>query len=163
MRKLFFATAFLLFAGIACDHVSKTAQIDIAAEESALNDEIDKFNTALEEQDVTTMASFICEDALICGSDPSEFWNKQQIVDEWSKMLTDSAPETKHISDRTVFVAPDGNSAYAVEQFIFPGFNIPWRFAYHFVKANDQWMILFLNIAVIPKNEDLAKIHEAVE
>jgi ketosteroid isomerase-like protein len=163
MRKLLFATAFLLFAGTACDHVSKTAPPDIAAEETALNNDIDKFNDALTEQDVTTMASFICEDALICGSDPSEFWNKQQIIDEWTRMLTDTVPETEHISDRRVLVAPDGNSAYAVEQFMFPNFNIPWRFAYHFVKTNDKWMILFLNITVVPKNEDLAKIHEAVE
>jgi hypothetical protein len=38
------------------------------------------FNTAMTTQDVDSMATFITEDALICGSDPTEFVDKESAM-----------------------------------------------------------------------------------
>jgi len=164
MKKLIIAAAFILIAGIAFGQTSKTATVDIEAEEVALNEIMDKFDAAIEAQDVLTMVSWFTEDALVCGTDPSEFWNKQQITDLWEQSLSNSVPEFKYINDRKIKVAPGGNSAIVVTQYIM-GLSpkIPWRQVYHFVKTNDNWMIHFMNIAFIPKNEDIQKLNEAID
>ncbi len=165
MRKLVLITALVLFAGISFGQTSKLATADIEAEKVALNELMDKFDSAFKTQDVPTLASFLTEDALTCGTDPSEFWNKQQITDLWSQMLADSGPELKYIGDRTIQLAPDGTSAIIVTQLIVPAFSpkIPWRQVYHCVKTNDKWMIFFSNVAFIPYNEDIQKLNAALD
>ena len=164
MRKLLIVSALLLFAGIACDQTSKTTPVDIEAEKAALNEVMDKLDSAAEEEDRTVFVSLLTEDALFCGTDPSEFWNKQEFVDLNQQDSDDSASEWEYIGDRKLKVAPDGNSAIVVTQLMTAWSpKIPLRMVYHFVKTNDGWMILFCNIAFIPKNEDIKKINEAIE
>ena len=165
MKKLLVITALLLFAGIAFGQTSKIATVDIEAEKAALNELMDKYDSAFKNLDVSTMASYQSEDLLFCGTDPSEFWNKQQITDLWTQIPDNTVFEIKSISDRKIKVAPDGNSAIVVTQYIAPGYSpkIPWRHVYHFVKSNDKWMILFINIAFIPYNEDIQKLNEAID
>ena len=165
MRKLLIITALLLFAGIAFGQTSKPTQVDFETEKAALNELLDKMDSAIKAQDVSTIASCLSEDVLICGTDPTEFWNKQQITDLWTQMFDNPFPELKYLGDREIKVAPDGNSAIAVTQYIMPLFSpkIPWRNLYYFVKTNDNWMILFASTAFIPKNEDIQKLNEALD
>ena len=165
MKKLIIVTALVLFAGIAFGQTSKTATVDIETAKAALNDLLNQLDSAMRAQDVSSLASYLTEDALICGTDPSEFWNKQQITDLWTQMLTESAIELNYISKREIKVAFDGNSAIAVDQFTMPGMSpkIPWRNVYHLVKNNDNWMILFISSAFIPYNEDIQKLNEAID
>ena len=165
MRKLLVITVLILFAGIAFGQTSKTATVDIEAEKAALNELMDKFDSAYKTFDVSTMASYLSEDLLFCGTDPSEFWNKQEITDLWTQMPDNTVFELKSISDRKIKVAPDGNSAIVVTQYIAPIISpkMPLRWVYHFVKTNDNWMILFVNVAFIPKNEDIQKLNEAID
>jgi len=137
----------------ACQQTPKVVPVDIKAEEAALNKIMDSID----------FKSNLTEDALICGTDPSEFWNKQQFLEQLEQ-TKDAAPEFKSIGDRNIKVAPDGNSAIVVTQYITSWSpKIPWRQVYHFVKTNDKWMIQFINIAFIPKNEDIQKINEAID
>ena len=165
MRKLLIVTALILFAGIAYGQTSNTATVDIEAEKAALNELMDKYDSAYKTFDVSTMASYLSEDLLFCGTDPSEFWNKQQITDLWTQIPDNTVFELKSISDRKIKVAPDGNSAIVVTQYIAPIISpkMPLRWVYHFVKTNDNWMILFVNVAFIPKNEDIQKLNEAID
>ena len=152
-----------MFAGISFGQTSKTSPVDIEAEEAALNDLFDKFDSAFITHDVSTLASYLTEDVLMCGTDPSQFWNKQQITYIWTQMSGD-APEIKYLGDREIKVAPDGNSATVVFQYIIPWCpKIPWRNVYHLIKNNDNWMILFGSSAFIPKNEDVSKLIEALD
>jgi len=165
MKKLLFVTALVLFAGIAFGQTSKTATVDIEAEKAALNELMDKYDSAYKTFDVSIMASYLSEDLLFCGTDPSEFWNKQKITDLWTQIPDNTVFELKSISDRKIKVAPDGNSAIVVTQYIAPIISpkMPLRWVYHFVKTNDNWMILFVNVAFIPKNEDIQKLNEAID
>ena len=165
MRKLLVITVLILSAGIAYGQTSNTATVDIEAEKAALNELMDKIDSAFTTLDVSTMASYLSEDLLFCGTDPSEFWNKQQITDLWTQIPDNTVFERKSISDRNIKMAPDGNSAIVVIQYIAPIFSpkIPWRQVYHFNKSNDKWMILFINVAFIPKNEDIQKLNEAID
>jgi hypothetical protein len=164
MKKLLVSTALILFAGLAFGQTSKTATVDIEAEKATLNEILDKLISARESGDRSTFLSLLTEDALFCGTDPSEFWDKQYFVDRSKRDSTDPAPEIKYIGDRKIMVSADGNSAIVVMQFIIPWSpKIPLRTVYHFVKTNDNWMILFVNVAFIAKNEDIKKLNEAID
>jgi len=165
MRKLPGITAFILFAGLAFGQTSLTAQAEFETEKAAINEVLDKIDTALLASDVQTMTSYLSEDFLMCGTDPSEFWNKQEITDLWNQMLDNSGFEFEYIGDREMRLAPDGKSAMVVTQFYMPVFTpkIPWRNTYYFVKIDDSWMIHYWGSALVPKNEDLPKLNEALE
>ena len=164
MKRLLGITALILFTGLAFGQTTLTTQVDFETEKAALNDLLDKIDAAILASDISTMASYLSEDFLMCGTDPSEFWNKQYFVDLSKQDSNDPTPEFKYIDDRKIKVAPDGNSAIVVTQFIL-GWSpkIPLRMAYHFVKTNDNWMILFCNIAFIPKNEEIETINGAID
>ena len=126
---------------------------------------MDKFDSAYKTFDVSTMASYLSEDLLFCGTDPSEFFNKQQITDLWTQIPDNTVYELKSISDRKIKVAPDGNSASVVDQFMMPMYTpkIPWRNVYHTVKINGEWKNIFFSMSFIPKNDDSAKLNAALE
>ena len=153
MKKNFLFLFIVVMVIFACQQTPKVVPVDIKAEEAALKKVLDSID----------FKSNLTEDALICGTDPSEFWNKQQFLEQLEQ-TKNAAPEFKSIGDRNIKVAPDGNSAIVVTQFIISWSpKIPWRQVYHFVKTNDKWMIQFINIAFIPKNEDIQKLNEAID
>lgn len=163
MRKLLIVTALLLFAGITFGQTNKSDQVDIETEKTAINKLVDKLEKATQKGDMTTFASLSADDLLICGTDPSEFWNKEQLLG-MQNPDSDNTVEFKYIDDRVVKVAPDGNSAIVVNQ-VMIGFspNIPVRFDYHLIKTGEVWKVFFMNVALIPKNEHLEVINKALE
>ncbi len=149
----------------ACQQTPKTIPVDIEAEKDAIAAISDKFYSAFNAQDAAALASYLTEDALCCGTDPSEFWNKQQITEIWTQAFSDSTFEISFIIDKQeIKVAADGNSAIVVDQYMFfftP--KITGRNVSYLVKTNDDWMICFISFSLIPKNEDLPKLNEALE
>ena len=165
MKKICFILSIATVLVTACQQAPKTSAVDMEAEKAIIDSIFTVFNAAFSNKDVSTLSSYLTEDALCCGTDPSEFWTKQQITDLWAQMLADSAPKINFISDRKIKVAADGHSAVVVDQYMMSAFspNIPWRNIYQLVKVNDHWMIDFLASNFIPKNEDIQKLNEAMD
>ena len=164
MKKIYLFFAIAVVVIIACQQTPKVVPVDIKAVEADINELMDKFDAEFKNSDASLFKASLTEDALICGTDPSEFWNKQQFLELWKQDSINASPEFKYIGDRKLMVAPDGNSAIVVNQLIVAWSpKIPLRQAYHFVKANDRWMVQFINIAFITKNENIKKINEAIE
>jgi len=166
MRKLLVITGLLLFAGIAFGQTSKSNQVNIETEKAAVADIFDKYYSAINAKDASTLPTLLTEDVLVCGTDPSEFWNKEQITDAWTQGLADNTLEINiTIDKREIRVADDGSSAIVVEQYILPFLSskIQIRTVSYAVKTNDKWMIDFMSFNFIPKNEDISKLNEAVE
>lgn len=154
-------TVGLLFA--ACQQTPEKASVDIAAEEAAVDNTLEGLMDVWKAKDLDSMKTFIADDALICGSDPSEFWNKEEVLELWKQMLGETSPEMDYLGDRTVKVAPDGNSAIVVEQF-YGNYtpDIPWRNVFSLIKLENRWLISFMSTSLIPENEYLSVINEAV-
>ena len=166
MRKLLIVTALLLFAGVAFGQTSKTTQVDFETEKAAVADLFDKYYSAINAKDAAILPTFLTEDVLVCGTDPSEFWNKEQITELWTQALAETTLEINiTIGKREIRVADDGSSAIVVEQYIFPFISskIHIRTVSNAVKTNDKWMIDFMSFNFIPKNEDISKLNKAVE
>ena len=101
---------------------------------------MDTFNEGFEKGDASVFLSSLADDALICGTDPSEFWEKKEYLALYDQPSDADAPDLKFLDERVVKVAPDGNSAFVVSQFIV-GYSpkIPWRVTYQFIKTAGTW------------------------
>jgi ketosteroid isomerase-like protein len=166
MKKACILLSVVLLATASCQKTPQVVPVDIEAEKSAIASLIDKFNLAFNAKDVPAMVAFLTEDALCCGTDPSEFWNKEQITDLWTQTLADTALKINYsYSKREIRLATDGNSAIVVEQYVFPllSAKIPLRNIYNVVKTDETWMVDFISWNFIPRNEDIPKLNKAVE
>ena len=168
MKKMYFLIAFSLIAMTACQQNPAPVPVDREAEKTAIGGMLDALYSAVNDKDVDALASLFTEDLLFCGSDPSEFWTREEIVDQWAQMFDqmDSSQVVKieMISDREIRLSADGTTAIVVEQYVWPLFTpgIPWRNVYEVIKDQDQWLIHFVSSALIPKNEDLPKLNMAM-
>jgi ketosteroid isomerase-like protein len=139
-------------------------KIDLKAEEVAVKNLLDTLNAAWDCQDVVTMTSLLTEDALFFGNGPTEVYNKKQVSEGWSQMLVQPFP-LDVTGEPIIRMAPDGNSAYAIQQYFMPPFStkIPYRNGYFLIKENGDWLIYNCNTACLLNDDDLPKINEALE
>ena len=162
MKKLIIGLILVMLSTITfCQ--SKTS---IEAEKATVADLFDKYYSAINANDAATLSSLITENALVCGTDPSEFWNKEEITELWSQSLADTTFKANiTVNKREIRVAEDGNSAVVVEQYILPFLSskIPIRNVSYAVKTNEKWKIDFMSFNFIPKNEDISKLNKALE
>ena len=85
---ILFILSFIILG--ACQQVKEEKSIDIDAEKKAIGFVIDKYNKAIKTKDIDLMIATSSDDLLVCGSDPSEFWNKKEIIAIWNEMLSES-------------------------------------------------------------------------
>lgn len=159
----FIALAVIIAAG--CQQNKESEQADLKAREAAIKVMMDQFNEVMTVQDVDSMATFIAEDALICGSDPSEFFSKEAAMKIWEEMAAGPEVDFLFLEEQALHMAPDGNSAVVINQFYIPMMvpNLPVRNVYFLTKAKGRWMISLWSTSFIPKNDDLSKILQALE
>ena len=165
MKNLFYLMALASILLVSCETKTEIVPVDIDAEKAAVSALIDNLYAGIKAQDIDTLAALFSEDLLAIGSDPSEFWNKQEIVALWGQMISETSPEINFIGDKVVKIAPDGNSAVAVVQYFVPMFSatMPFRSAYHLIKSNGEWKIFCSNVAFVPKNEEIPKLNDALK
>ena len=165
MKKFYIVLSISVMVIAACQQTPKTVSVDVEAEKAAIGVLFDKFIAAYDAGDAAALVTFLTEDGLFCGTDPSEFMNKQEIKNLFAQLFADTVPEINYIGERAIRVAADGNSATVVLQYIMPVFSpkIPLRDVYKVVKTGDNWMIDFFSTSFIPKNEDIPKLNRAVE
>jgi uncharacterized protein (TIGR02246 family) len=167
MRKkskiILLAVAAIIF--IACQTEPPKAAVDLAPMKEELNQMLDKYMDAWNTKNTDVVVAFLSEDCLVCGTDPSEFWDKQKITDYWREYEADTSQHAKFsLQKREIRVAKDGNSAIAIEQSFISGFspNIQVRVSYNIINKDGNWLFDFINMAFIPKNEDIGKLMAAV-
>jgi ketosteroid isomerase-like protein len=145
---------------------TKNGPVDTESAKVAVSALFDKYNSAFLAKDANTLIALLTENALACGTDPSEFWDKKQISAAWTQSFADTSLKISYSRDkREIRVSRDGNSAIVVEQFTFPLISpkISVRCIYYAVKYDEKWMVDFISWNLIPKNEDLAKLNKALE
>jgi hypothetical protein len=164
MKKLGLLVVFVLFTGFASGQTNESVSDEFKAEKAALKALMDKIDAGFEKNDPSAFENALAEEALICGTDPSEFWGKKQFVGANAEPAPDSFPAFEYIDDRKIKVLPGGNSAIIVTQYVIEWSpKIPWRQVYHLMKTDGNWEIYFVNIAFVPKNEHIGIINKAIE
>jgi len=166
MKKTIYIFSIAVIIITACQPKTKIVAVDTAAAKIAVTTLLDKYNSAWNAKDANTLISLLTEDGLFCGTDPSELMDKKTLSAGWTQAMSDTSMNFNYSVDkREIRIAADGNSAIAIEQFYMKVIiqKISCRLIYHVVKSGDNWMIDFLSWSLIPKNEDLVKLNNALE
>jgi len=149
----------------ACVPSNQQQQADLTSVKQSIDSIMEINLNSWNLKEAGAMKNLLTDDGLFCGTDPSEFWDKQTMLNMWDQMITDTVNYSYSVDKREIKVAQDGKSAIVVEQFFLPAFSpdIPERSIYHVVKIGDDWKFDFISWNFIPKNEDLAKLSKALE
>ena len=149
-----------LFLFVACEK-DETPKLDLKAEKTAIETLLNTWQTATQ---TNALASCMSDDAIVAGTAPAEIFTKQELVDMWTLYYSGQVPEHTYIGEPTIKMALDGNSATAVEEYNMPSMSsvLAARNTLHLVKSDGKWMIDFMSITYIPKNEDVPKIDEVL-
>ena len=164
MKKLFPLCLIILFS-IACQQQPKP--VDIDAEKAAINEVLDKINDAFNTMDIDSYMSLLDDDGLYCGTDASELMDKTALEKVLLETSADSIIKMDFPLDKRVIrVNPNGLSAIAIEQYLETGTfgpNLPLRAHYHLINNNGDWVVDFLSMSLIPYNEDLGVLIDALK
>jgi SnoaL-like domain len=138
--------------------------VDLDAAKKEATEMLDNYHGAMKAKNASEMSNLFAEDGLYCGSDPNEFWDKEAFADYIRKAFADTSVVINYtVERRKVRVSPDGKSAIAVEQFIDASSpRILMRVVSHLVKDSVKWKLDFTSWSLVPSNEDVPKINEAV-
>lgn len=151
----------LLFALSACQETN--TPVNIEAEKAVLNEMFADYEEMIVNQETDSILTLYSEDVLICGSDPKEFSNKEEIKQVYDAMKGGDYPDCSFFGDRVIRVSPDGKSALVIEQMTASySPNLPWRHVHYLIKKDNKWLINVSSSAIIPKNEDLPAVFMAV-
>lgn len=164
MKKNLLVLNIALLFFTACQQAPEPVTIDLKAEEAAAKEMFSVLRNAMNAQDIETLFSLITEDALIIGSDPIEILTKAELKEMWIELSATIDFKFVLFDKQPFKISPDGNSAIAVSQFYVPEMtaNLPLRQVFNLRKVDGKWMVSFWSSSVIPKNEDLSKIMEAL-
>jgi ketosteroid isomerase-like protein len=163
MKKILY---FVVLAGliiISCKS-QKQSPPDLNAAKSNLEKAFNSYDSAFLSNNADATTRFYTDDILYCGTDPKEFWDKENLVKVAKESSAADTSNTKIIvTRRDIRVSKDGNSAIVIEQLEnLPFSPIPVRIVYHAVKENNNWLIDFGSAAFIPNNEDVPKLNAAL-
>jgi len=164
MKKIYYLMIVAATLIAAC--LPKNQPVDTAAAKEAVNAMMDKYLTAWNAQDANLFDTFLADDGLYIGTDPSEFWNKDTLKAVIIKQFADTTMKYNYVIDkREIKVAPDGNSAIVVEHFTVNAISpkLIFRNITRVAKKGEDWKIDFASWNFIFKNEDLGKIIMALE
>lgn len=163
MKKIILITivSTLLFAG--CQPKEQPQTVDLKAIKDTVNILAEKYMKAVIARDIEVLSGLIAEDGLYCGTDPSEIFDRQALLDYWTEISKDTVIDYSYkVGLREIKLADDGKSAIILEHIKAPGLspNMPVVQSYQLVKKDNKWQIDFISWGFLIRNEDVAKVNE---
>ena len=164
MKKTLLFTVIAMLFMTACQQSPEPVTVDLEAEKAAATEVVNAFIEAMTFQHVDILDSLLAEDALLIGTDPTEFISKEETMDIWQELSEGPEIDFLFMDETKIKMASDGNSAIAISQYYVPMMlpNVPLRNVMYLTKENGNWMVSLQSMAIIPKNEDLPKIVEVL-
>jgi ketosteroid isomerase-like protein len=166
MKRLLLVLFIVAVVFTSCQTKTKVLPADLTAANVAVTKVLDTHWSAVKAKDANAVMALLSDDALSCGTDSKEFWNKTDLYNNIRQMFADTSLKIDiTIDKRVIRIAKDGNSAIALEQMFMKHYSqkIPVRNIYHLVKVNDIWQFDFTSVSFIPNNEDIGKLNKALE
>lgn len=166
MKRILYLIILAVIIMTACQPKTQKIGVNTMAVKEEVTAFLDKYHVAFHAKDVDAMKTMMDNDGLYCGTDSKEFLNKEGMLEMTKQAFADTSfiPVYK-IDKREIRISENGNSAIAVEQFIFSSFSqkIPFRLVSHLMKRENGWMFNFQSFSFIPNNEDIPKLNKALE
>ncbi|GAC1380381.1 MAG: hypothetical protein NVSMB45_03550 [Ginsengibacter sp.] len=132
---------------------------------SAITKVLDSMHHGFRTKNFKVMESFLTEDGLYLGTDPSEIWSKKQLSQYFDKNVKDTNNISYTILSRNILLGKNNNSAMAIEQYYLSTMSdkMMVRSISKLVNKDNVWKISFYSWNFIPRNEDIKKINEALK
>ena len=126
---------------------------------------LDSMHQGFRTKNFKLMESFLTEDGLYLGTDPTEIWSKKQLSQYFDKSNRNSKDLTYNILSRTILPGKNFNTALCVEQYYLSTMSdkMMVRSISRLVKRDESWKISFYSWNFIPRNEDIKKLNEALK
>ena len=126
---------------------------------------LDSMHQGFRTKNFKLMESFLTEDGLYLGTDPSEVWSKKQLSQYFDKSNRASKDLNYNILSRTILLGKNSTTALCVEQYYLSTMSdkMMVRSISKVVKRDERWKIAFYSWNFIPKNEDIKKLNEALK
>ena len=166
MKKNFYILAMAVMTIISCQQSPKTVPVDTDAVKATITALADQMNSGFKAKDVNAFTALFSPDILICGTDPSEFWDKKQLMDYWAPMVADTTVKMDFSTiRREIKVAADGESAIVIEHAVFADYSPKMiiRSIYHVEKTGENWMIGFYSWNIVLNNEYVPILSAALQ
>jgi hypothetical protein len=154
----------ILLAG--CQQKAEKETVDLDAARAELEALSDSYYDAWEMRDIEMLEGMIADWGLYAGTDPKEFWNKEQILDLWKRFFANPDATLDYTPiGRNINVSPCGMTAVIVNQGTHNKWspNIPVRLTFHALKMGESWQIVFINWSFVFKNEDVKRLNAALD
>jgi uncharacterized protein (TIGR02246 family) len=169
MKKNYLFLILLAIFYTACQQPAKIEAappkpVDLDEAKKEVTAMLDSYHGAMKSKNASEMANLFAEDGLYCGTDPNELWDKEAFSDYIRKAFADSSVVINYtVERRKIRISKDGTSAIAVEQFIDASSpKILVRVVSHLLKDSVAWKLDFTSWALVPTNEDVPKLNEAL-
>ncbi len=130
-----------------------------------INKVLDSMHQGFRTKNFKLMESFLTEDGLYLGTDPSEIWSKKQLSQYFDKNVKDTNNISYTILSRNILLGKNNNTAMAIEQYYLSTMSdkMMVRSISKLVNKDNVWKISFYSWNFIPRNEDIKKINEALK
>lgn len=126
---------------------------------------MDDYYNVWNKGDIQILGATLADGGIFCGTDPTELWNKQELIEMFKQNLSGNTAAQEFSPDsREIYVAEHGNSAVVVEQLSMPWSpNLPVKATYQAVKSGNQWRFDYIGWSFLARNEDIGKLNQAIE
>lgn len=163
MKNTFYLVLGFVLIFTSCQTKKEPAPVNAETVKMEVTKMLNDMNAVLKTKDVKSLMTFYTDDAVFCGTDPSEILDKPAYEKTMNTMLTESKSMFDFKIDIVVVqVDKRGESAIVVRQFI-PDWSspLPVRETLHLIKQDQKWLINFSDFALIPLNKDIPAIRAA--
>ncbi len=119
---------------------------------------------SIDNRNIEQFASHLADEGMFVNNAPDELYPKDTIVKGWTQLMKmPEIPPFKFIDEPLIRIHPDGKTAIYSIQYHWKLFtSLPLRQTFWLVKTDSEWLIDFYDFSVIPYNEQLPAINEAV-
>lgn len=145
--------------------VKQERTVDLESLKDSISLVMDNYYKAYNSKDLETYSNLLADDGFFCGTDPGEFWSKNEVVDMVKQQFADTtfnwtfSPEKQEIK-----LSSDGRSAIIVNQYVVTELSpkIPLREITHLIKTENRWVINFTCYNFITENDNVEKLNKAL-
>jgi len=163
-RNFYLMLVFVMFF-TSCQTKKEPAAVNPEAVKLEVNKMLNGLDSVLKTKDVETLLTYYTDDAVFCGTDPSEIWDKTAYGKGMTDMLSDTVSKFNFkIEVGTIQVDKGGTSVNVTRHFI-PGWSdpLPVRETMHLIKTDNKWLIDFTSFGFVPLNADIPKLMEVLK
>ena len=140
--------------------------VDLASVKDSVSGVMDSYFKTFNSKDLEAYSSLLADDARLCGTDPGEFWSKNEAVDLMKQQFADTSFNWKISPDKQeIKVSSDGKSAIIVNQYFVTDLSpkIPIREITYLGKTENKWLINFTCYNFITENKNVDTLNKALQ